>query len=501
MKCDEEKPYCRRCISTGRKCDGYINAPLPRKGLGPSANAKARLQATSQSPSPPPLVPHPSELTFANDRESQCFDFFRHCTVPQTNLYVDSNFWARDILQAPAAEPAIKHGVLALAALHRHVDSGAESERQFAMQHYAQAVSLVGSRLKQQQQDGLDLNFLLISVVIFHCFENQMGNRKAAALHLKAASNLASESRGTERGESSRAMRSQPGIDRVLRTMRRLDVHDLTNSDANAPYEWESDWIPAQGLPDLPAQIEDFDEARDTLMVLFKRANHLTAADFIRSVGQDPGIGLAELARIRDRTLTDLSQWLESYRQLRDPESAARPPGPHVSIIIDAYHRIAVMKLTVLATQQEITWDVFVPQCSTLVESFARLLDEPTLAEQMDVQPFVYDLGIIAPLFWIAFKCRHPVIRRQAISLLSRAPRQEGSWDSSSAAAVTHAVVTYEEAGLRDVSEAQDIPERQRVHHVQPRKDHERRTIECLFLTKSSGLQGPWKSMTQTLEY
>src|ERR1700712_3835315 len=25
VKCDEDKPVCRRCLSTGRKCDGYAN--------------------------------------------------------------------------------------------------------------------------------------------------------------------------------------------------------------------------------------------------------------------------------------------------------------------------------------------------------------------------------------------------------------------------------------------------------------------------------------------
>ncbi|KAJ5501987.1 hypothetical protein N7463_004861 [Penicillium fimorum] len=28
VKCDEEKPHCRRCISTGRKCDGYTHPPF-----------------------------------------------------------------------------------------------------------------------------------------------------------------------------------------------------------------------------------------------------------------------------------------------------------------------------------------------------------------------------------------------------------------------------------------------------------------------------------------
>ena len=29
-KCDEEKPFCRRCTSTGRKCDGYAHLSPPQ---------------------------------------------------------------------------------------------------------------------------------------------------------------------------------------------------------------------------------------------------------------------------------------------------------------------------------------------------------------------------------------------------------------------------------------------------------------------------------------
>ncbi|KAJ5150527.1 uncharacterized protein N7500_010716 [Penicillium coprophilum] len=38
VKCDEEKPQCRRCVSTGRKCDGYAHLPFAEEGLRSSRN-------------------------------------------------------------------------------------------------------------------------------------------------------------------------------------------------------------------------------------------------------------------------------------------------------------------------------------------------------------------------------------------------------------------------------------------------------------------------------
>ncbi|KAJ5970804.1 uncharacterized protein N7479_000722 [Penicillium vulpinum] len=34
IKCDEEKPHCRRCVSTGRKCDGYPDPPFTVEVFG-----------------------------------------------------------------------------------------------------------------------------------------------------------------------------------------------------------------------------------------------------------------------------------------------------------------------------------------------------------------------------------------------------------------------------------------------------------------------------------
>ncbi|KAJ5694052.1 hypothetical protein N7536_004464 [Penicillium majusculum] len=43
VKCDEEKPQCRRCISTGRKCDGYPHPPFAVKVFHDSDSCRKRL--------------------------------------------------------------------------------------------------------------------------------------------------------------------------------------------------------------------------------------------------------------------------------------------------------------------------------------------------------------------------------------------------------------------------------------------------------------------------
>ncbi|KAJ5208137.1 hypothetical protein N7449_002516 [Penicillium cf. viridicatum] len=43
VKCDEEKPQCRRCISTGRKCDGYPHPPFAVKAFHDNDSCRQRL--------------------------------------------------------------------------------------------------------------------------------------------------------------------------------------------------------------------------------------------------------------------------------------------------------------------------------------------------------------------------------------------------------------------------------------------------------------------------
>ncbi|KAH7152377.1 hypothetical protein B0J13DRAFT_619940 [Dactylonectria estremocensis] len=59
---------------------------------------------------------------------------------------------------------------------------------------------------------------------------------------------------------------------------------------------------------------------------------------------------------------------------------------------------------------------------------------------------FSADLGIVAPLFVVATKCRDPVTRRQAIQLLRSSARRESMWDSQMVAHIGTWVMNLEES-------------------------------------------------------
>lgn len=61
----------------------------------------------------------------------------------------------------------------------------------------------------------------------------------------------------------------------------------------------------------------------------------------------------------------------------------------------------------------------------------------------MTVEP-----GFVAPVFLLLAKCRHPLLRRQALRLLSQLEIREGIWNTNGARMLAERIIVTEEANL-----------------------------------------------------
>ena len=80
MKCDEAKPECNRCTSTGRKCDGYVT-PKPRK-------TAPKLKPSVKEPSLARVV----DWEQGDFAERRAIDYFRCHTAKAVSSYFDADF-------------------------------------------------------------------------------------------------------------------------------------------------------------------------------------------------------------------------------------------------------------------------------------------------------------------------------------------------------------------------------------------------------------------------
>lgn len=178
VKCDEERPSCRKCSSTGRKCDGYTNPPKPTTPTlaPPVTSTELQLSTTLLSS----LSLYPS----TNAREQRSVHFFIHNTAPQLSGFYGEDFWDRLVLQTVHCEPVIYHAIIALGSMHERfttnadvITSSSEARSQlevqyakdsFALSHYGVAIrSLVAQR--GEQRPAMDV--CLMACLLFACFE------------------------------------------------------------------------------------------------------------------------------------------------------------------------------------------------------------------------------------------------------------------------------------------------------------------------------------------
>ena len=146
-------------------------------------------------------------------QEGQYFQVFRTHTASELSGFFDSEFWTRSVLQESHSEASIRHAVVALGALYKTLEKASESPPgspdgnysgdtvpnhfNFALQQYGKALR----RLRESIQDSetRSQRTILISIVLFTCFQSFMGDHKAAICQIQSGLRLLEERRQESR--------------------------------------------------------------------------------------------------------------------------------------------------------------------------------------------------------------------------------------------------------------------------------------------------------------
>ncbi|KAM0721535.1 hypothetical protein Q7P37_002460 [Cladosporium fusiforme] len=182
VKCDEEKPSCRRCRSAGRVCAGYASTEPDRRQpyalLLPKPGQVIKQIASNAS-------------TGIDDWDSMNLEFFYTYTakdLPGSDLGLP---WSNIIL-ATASEPTINRAVSALGCLHRSLTgSSSPGSEGFAapFEQYHQAIVALRKYIDRTPEVGLDVarETTLTATLLLFCFEILSGHDELAMKHLSAS--------------------------------------------------------------------------------------------------------------------------------------------------------------------------------------------------------------------------------------------------------------------------------------------------------------------------
>jgi hypothetical protein len=125
VKCDEGRPACHRCISTGRVCDGY-----GIWGGGESFYSHRQRLTGSKDSRVVPRPPVSVSVLASGIEENGYFEWFKCRTAIKLPGSFVSGFWTTLLFQASLNEPAVLHAVLALSSVHKSGTINADGQRE-----------------------------------------------------------------------------------------------------------------------------------------------------------------------------------------------------------------------------------------------------------------------------------------------------------------------------------------------------------------------------------
>ncbi|KAK1816105.1 hypothetical protein LTR12_009527 [Friedmanniomyces endolithicus] len=480
MRHAHAKPSCRRCTSTGRKCDGYVRSDLPNKAVS----------------SPPfALCTNPT----SNALERRTFDFFRFRTLDCVSGYFVDPLWDRLVLQCCESEPVVRHAVNAFAALHEerfHRDatikdgSGAlQVQGSFPALQYSKALQGLQSILRAQ---NVSVDLIMMCILLMVHFESLRECYVPALVHIEHAIQLLHSSGSFD------PSKIDPSL---LRALMRLDIQGSLYLGARVPglafYTIALDNT-------LPTEIHDVMQARDLLNTWISRLFHFMRvyADEYKfdQVGMAP---LEVVARSQElaRIFAEIDRLLWDFMH-----------QPTLKLNIREQHGLAVLRSRAKVNR-------IVAACSIYAETsiydaylteFDEILNICTYvmgSDNADRRLFSVSLdeGLLSPLHFVALHCRDSRIRRSALAHLQRLPTKAGIWHVEAITRTTQMCVDFEEKWSGKPSpQCQDIPEWRRLHmavfdgwvlqRVQP-------AVKARYRLRPNGMDGEWMEIEKKLEW
>ncbi|RHZ64922.1 uncharacterized protein CDV56_106904 [Aspergillus thermomutatus] len=511
VKCDEEKPSCRRCRSTGRKCDGYASP----SSTTPRQSTDLRIvQYTSQVSEPIRMRMFASFHQPLADHDYRALEFFHFQTV--------SCFGAKAgdfLLRAAYHDATVRVAAIALGSLHRIFvgdgDGSAVAQprlTQYALQQYNAAIHLALNQIPVTERQSSDS--ILILCVLFFCFESVQGHFRNAVQHGIAGLRILKqrEERFVNEGNVAGL---PPSVVRLL---------FVTIENQMLEVDWKS-YLPVSIQSTLlspsqrpPVNLEDTPSTLDQLSDSFQFCYN----QYLKFLYLSQAPEGAELSRTLQQNqayygqmLRHMQTWSEQFDSFLEAHVQNAQSATDCTTIkhLKMWRKIMGIFLQMDAPPAQGGLDQFCSEFAAILGLAEDLMNSPsckppavsnsnrpsvkhgkpqrpmaqpgrqpqqntlpTILPKPESSPppsssfFVVSLGLI-PLLWIvATSCRHSQIRHRAIDLMSRSRRREGVWDSVLFSTLARKMVRMEEeaAGFAQGAtyEPADLPVSARTNTV-----------------------------------
>ncbi|RAL07073.1 Zn(II)2Cys6 transcription factor domain-containing protein [Aspergillus homomorphus CBS 101889] len=435
IKCDETKPSCTRCTSTGRNCDGYDEL------------------AIKQVIKPQHVVQMPSawDQVSGSTVEIKNFAFFRSVTTADLAGFFDVGFWTGKLLQLSHQYPALWHAMTALACVHHEFITdrtpttvarvGDTPNMRFALVQFNKSIQSLRKLLSGPSLTRLDKLVALSTCLLFTCMASLQGRQWQAFVHISSGLKMFHYWNLGLRNRDRRD--DDPDIDLLLVAFTQLD----TQARPYLPSQRNNlQWTDSQII--LSSTIEPFRSLLDAYLAIEVHFN--TMMRFMLSKEFSDLTLISENLIQKQKCGDDFQQW---DARLSGFLSVAAPSEKDDRALNLLYIRriFARIFLSLDFTKGELCHDDFLQDYKQMLDLATQLLDDLNSSHMSGERPshpnFCLATTVAEPLFLIATRCREPTIRREALRLLKQYPRREGICEGMVAARIAETMIDIEEKG------------------------------------------------------
>ncbi|KAJ4304305.1 hypothetical protein N0V88_001918 [Collariella sp. IMI 366227] len=399
---------------------------------------------------------------WASSDERRAFQFFQYITAPCLSGGVDGAFWSVLVLQMCQSELAVRHAVLAVSTLHESMVQAAtatpylntKNRCSFALQQYNRAIACLLDHMR-----AIDARPLvpLLTCVLFVTLEFIQSKDKESLLHLGQGRQILSQI-----GRKTTIETQGHEIDLIKKHL--VPIYTRLNL-TSLMFGCESTEIPTslKTLTEVPMVFETIDDVRYSLYDLMDECLRFAKKSHVAMIEEIVPDQMRAFEQEQDRLFRKLAKFKVAFSLYRSTTPRNALAGS-IALIQIHIHTTFIWISTALSRHETIfddhvdTFSTIIPLAIEFVETRAlsphtTQLPTDSAAPTPDMRRFsdmfTFEMHIIAPLYFVAAKCRHPMIRRAALDILRRNPtRRENLWRADVMAAIAKRTMRLEEKHL-----------------------------------------------------
>jgi len=441
---DEEEPAWRRCLSSGRVCDGYGIWSEPRNIPG------ITIQQSLGSP-----AYHPNALPGLAHEEKRQLHRFRNMLTEKLAQPFGCHFWNSLVLHLSQSEPAVLHAALALTSTYERFVQGqgrldfssVAPSGLFSLRQYNQAIRALVSNTSVET--SLSLRIAIVSCVLFVCLEILRGDVNAMQAHFAAGVNLLHQLQ--HQGQQSIILvKEDPGAfdDHLVEVFARLNMQFLMLGHVPQSKETFSPAFQYGRHVHIPRQFCSAGQARHSANpILFSTIHFIMETEKLAlTTDVHPLLPSPKMLEKRGALQADLSEWITGYESSVNPYLASIPWNEIVGLTtLRVYAEMSMILLDTCFSTMETAYDPHLPKFKWIIERY-REFHKSLETQNCNGQPyFTIDPSFFPPLYFTALKCRDWTTRHQALSFLREYHHMEGPWTGAMLAIVAGHVISQEE--------------------------------------------------------